>query len=86
VHAERVSRLCDSAPGDDDGETMDEDQDDDAELVASVAAGFVGKLGTEAVPYLRTQEAASACEGDSLSAEAWHDIADAAALILSRIN
>jgi hypothetical protein len=65
---------------------MDQDQDDDAELVAWVAEGFVGKLGTDAVPYLRRRETASAGEGDSLSEEAWHDIADAAALILSRIN
>jgi hypothetical protein len=28
----------------------------------------------------------SADKGDILSAEAWHDIADAAALILTRVN
>jgi hypothetical protein len=54
--------------------------------VASVAEEFVGKLGTEAVPYLRAREALSAGRGDSLSAEAWHDIADAAALILTRVS
>jgi hypothetical protein len=65
---------------------MDQDQDDDAEFVAWVAEGFVGKLGRASVPYLRTREVVSACEGDSLSAEAWHDIADAAARIISRVN
>ena len=65
---------------------MEQEQDNDAELVASVAEEFVGKLGTEAVPYLRAREALSAGRGDSLSAEAWHDIADAAALILTRVS
>src|SRR5215212_4402805 len=42
---------------------MEPDQDNDAELVASVAEEFVGELDTDAVPYLRTREAASAGEG-----------------------
>jgi len=64
--------------------TMEED--DDAELVASVAGEFVGKLGKGAVPHLRREGALATGEGDDLSAEAWHDIADAAALILTRVN
>jgi hypothetical protein len=64
--------------------TMEED--DDAELVASVAGEFVGKLGRDAVPHLRREGALATGEGDDLSAEAWHDIADAAALILTRVN
>jgi hypothetical protein len=64
--------------------TMEED--DDAELVTSVAEGFVGKLGKGAVPYLRLEGALATGEGDDLSAQAWHDIADAAALLLRRVN
>jgi len=61
-------------------------EDDDAELVASVAGEFVGKLGKGAVPHLRRKGALATGEGDDLSAGAWHDIADAAALILTRVN
>jgi hypothetical protein len=64
---------------------MDQDQDDDAELVTSVAEGFVGQMGRDAVPYLHTEEVLARDQGDCLSARAWHDIADAATLILSRI-
>jgi hypothetical protein len=64
--------------------TMEED--DDAELVASVAGEFVGKLGKGAVPHLRREGALAMGKGDDLSAGAWHDIADAAALILARVN
>ena len=52
-------------------------ENDDAELVASVAEEFVGKLGRDAVPYLRLEEVRAMDKGDVLSAEAWHDIADA---------
>jgi len=65
---------------------MDHGQDDDAEIVASVADWYVSKLGRDAVPYIQSEESLSRGEGDCLSAEAWHDIADAAALILSRIS
>jgi len=65
---------------------MERDQQGDAEIVASVAGEFVGKMDDDAVPYLREREAAAAGYGDSLSAEAWHDIADAATLILGREN
>jgi hypothetical protein len=58
-------------------------EDDDAVLVPSVAEDFVGRLGKDAVPYLRFEEALAADKGDALSAEAWHDLADAAALILA---
>src|SRR5215213_1303836 len=50
--------------------SMEQEQDNDAELVALVAEEFVGKLGTEAVPYLRAREALSAFRVDSLPAEA----------------
>jgi hypothetical protein len=65
---------------------MEPDQDDDAELVASVADWYVSKLGRDAVPYLQLEESLSRGDGDCLAAEAWRDIADAAALILARIN
>ena len=51
---------------------------EDAELVKSVAADYVKRLGRDAVPHLRSQEARAAQRGDALAAEAWHDIADAA--------
>ena len=56
---------------------------DDADLVKTVAADFARQCGRRAVPYLRDQAEIAANQGDALSAEAWHDIADAAALILS---
>ena len=61
-------------------------EDNDAELVASVAEEFVSKLGRGAVPYLRLEGALATGEGDDFSAEAWHDIANAATLILARFN
>ena len=61
-------------------------EDDDAELVASVAGEFIGRLGKDAVSYLRSEEGLARDTGDVLSAEAWHDIADAAALIVTRVN
>jgi hypothetical protein len=57
-------------------------QDDDTEIVTAVAEEFVEKLGSDAVPYLRQEEDLAADRGDSFSADAWHDIADAATLIL----
>ena len=50
-----------------------EDAEDDAELVKSVAADYVNRLGRDAVPHLRRQEARAEQQGDALSAEAWHD-------------
>jgi len=62
-------------------------EDDDTELVASVAEEFVGRSSRDAVPYLQFEEALVATDiGDVLSAEAWHDIADAAVLVLARSN
>ena len=61
-------------------------EDDDAKLVASVAEEFVDRLGRDAVPYLRLEEALAMDKGDVLSAEAWHDIADAAVLALACVN
>lgn len=55
-------------------------EDDDAKLVASVAEEFVDRLGRDAVPYLRLEEVRAMDKGDVLSAEAWHDIADAPCL------
>lgn len=55
---------------------------DDTELVKTVAADYIKRLGRDAVPpHLRRQEARASQHGDTLSAEAWHDIADAAASI-----
>jgi hypothetical protein len=62
------------------------EEDDDAELVASVAGEFVGKLGKGALPHLRREAVLAMGKGDDLSAGAWHDIADAAALLLTRVN
>jgi len=61
-------------------------EDDEAELVASVAGEFVGRLGRDAMLYLRLEEALATDKGDVPSAEAWHDIADAAALILACVD
>lgn len=60
--------------------------DDDAQIVSLVAADYVTRMGRGAVAYLRLEEALSAGEGDALSAKAWRDIGDAAALILSRLH
>ena len=56
---------------------------DDADLVKTVAADFARQSGRRAIPYLRDQGEIAANQGDAFSAEAWHDIADAVALILS---
>jgi len=60
--------------------------DDDADVVRSVAEDCVTRLGRDAVPYLRSEEAASERANDGLSAQAWHDIGDAAEQILSRLS
>jgi len=57
-------------------------ESDDADLVEAVAEGFVRRLGRDAVPYLHNQEAVAERNGDALSAQAWHDIAEAAVQIL----
>jgi hypothetical protein len=54
---------------------------DDTQLVKTVAADYIKRLGRDAVPYLRRQAARASQHGDTLSAVAWHDIADAAASI-----
>jgi hypothetical protein len=60
-------------------------ENDDADAVRSVAQDYVNRLGKDAAPYLRAEEAASKRANDGLSAEAWHDIGDAAERILSRL-
>ena len=59
---------------------------DDADLVRAVAADYVYQQGRRAVLYLRDQEKIAANQGDALSAEAWRDIAEAAASILLKSN
>lgn len=59
---------------------------DDADLVRAVAEDYVTLLGRNAVTRLRDEEAISRSEGDGLSAEAWRDIADAAAVLLRRLQ
>ena len=61
-------------------------EDSDAELVASVAEEFVDRLGRDAVPYLQFEEALAMDNGDILSAETWHDIADAVVHVLACVN
>src|SRR4051794_9441994 len=43
---------------------------DDAEIVASVAEGFLRRLGREAPQHLRTEETRAERHGDTLSPEA----------------
>jgi hypothetical protein len=59
---------------------------DDADLVRAVAEDYVTLLGRNAVTRLRDEEAISRSEGDGFSAEDWRDIADAAALLLRRLQ
>jgi len=59
---------------------------DDADLVRAVAEEYVTLLGRNAVTRLRDEEAVSRSDGDALSAEAWCDIADAAVLLLRRLQ
>ena len=56
---------------------------EDADMVAYVASDHIRKYGVaETIPYLRMREREALQNGDFLSAEAWNDIAAAAALIL----
>ncbi len=56
---------------------------EDADIVAYVASDHIRKYGVaEIIPYLRAREREALQNGDFLSAEAWNDIAAAAALIL----
>jgi hypothetical protein len=59
---------------------------DDADLVRAVAEDYVTRLGSNAIARLRNEEAISRGDGDTLSAEAWSDIADAALLLLRRLQ
>ena len=59
-------------------DSLDITDRDDAEIVAFVAEGFLRRLGLEAPHHLRTEEAKPERDGDTLSAEAWRDIADTA--------
>ncbi len=61
-------------------------QDNDGtDLVIAVAEDFVGRFGSDVMLYLEHEESLAANRGDSLSAEAWHDIATAATVILGRV-
>jgi hypothetical protein len=56
---------------------------EDANMVACVASDHIRRYGgVDTIPYLRAREREALQEGDFLSAEAWNDIATAAALIL----
>jgi hypothetical protein len=56
---------------------------EDADTVAYVASDHIRKYGVaETIPYLRARERESLQDSDFLSAEAWNDIAVAAAMIL----
>ena len=56
---------------------------EDADMVAGVASDHIRKYGVaETIPYLRERERKASQNGDFLSADAWNDIAAAAALIL----
>jgi hypothetical protein len=59
---------------------------EDAHLVNAVAADYVSRYGHDAVDRLRDEELLAVDQGDAPSAQAWHDIAEAAALILLRLN
>jgi hypothetical protein len=56
---------------------------EEADMLAYVASDHIRKYGVvETIPYLRARGREALQEGDFLSAEAWNDIAAAAALIL----
>jgi len=56
---------------------------EEADMVAYVASDYIRKYGVAGtIPYLRAREREALQSGDFLSAEAWNDIAAAAALIL----
>jgi hypothetical protein len=59
---------------------------DDAVLVAAVAAQYVQQMGSEAVRYLREREEQAASLRDAASAQAWHDIVEAAEAILGAVK
>jgi hypothetical protein len=59
---------------------------DDAHLVKAVAADYALQHGQRAVPYLRERAEIAAQQGDALSAEAWHDIAEMTALLLAPLS
>jgi|GraSoiStandDraft_16_1057320.scaffolds.fasta_scaffold6377285_1 hypothetical protein len=63
-------------------DSLDITDRDDAEIVASVAEGFLRRLGREAPQHLRTEETRAERHGDTLSAEAWRDIANTAERLL----
>lgn len=65
---------------------MARDHDDDTEIVMTVAEDFLDRYGSDAVLHLRHEESLAADLGHSFSAEAWHDIADAATMLLRRAN
>jgi hypothetical protein len=54
----------------------------DRELVRAIASDFALRLGADAPEELRQRASISAEKGDSLSEQAWRDIADAAEGIL----
>ncbi|HEX2150677.1 MAG TPA: hypothetical protein VHG31_01610 [Stellaceae bacterium] len=55
---------------------------DDATLVKAVAAQYVRDMGPEATGYLREMQELAFSLSDADSAQAWHDIKDAAHAIL----
>ena len=61
-------------------------EDDDAHLVVAVAEDYVRRLGRDTVPYLRAQQKTAERHDDDLAVKAWHDIADAAEKLLSRVD
>lgn len=56
--------------------------DEDADLVAMVAADYLRRRGAAAIPRLREREEIAYACGDRLSAETWHEIAEMASLML----
>ena len=57
---------------------------DDKDLVDQVATDYLEKLGRGAIAHLLEMHAAAQGMGDDLSADAWLDIAQAAAIIIKR--
>jgi hypothetical protein len=55
----------------------------DTAVVKAVAADYARHFGSDAVLRLHEEEEIAARQGDTLSAKAWRDIADAAAEILA---
>ena len=62
---------------------MEDLREDDTQLVRETAGEFVARWEAKAVEVLRDYEREARDNGDTLSGDAWRDIADAAVVLLN---